>query len=108
MKKNAFILVVICLCSCSKILEQQPKGQIPLSDLFVNEESVKTAVMGAYQPLQPLHNGVTNYFNIVSCADDDGWTWNPNEQPDLFTLDPNDTRISYGALFIQVLRVVML
>ncbi|WP_168796290.1 RagB/SusD family nutrient uptake outer membrane protein [Flagellimonas onchidii] len=71
-------LMVFIASSCDDVLEPEPQGQIPLSDLFTDEDNAITAVNGMYSALTGIYNNAMGRMSIM--ASDDAWTWRANEE----------------------------
>ena len=80
-------LMVFTASSCDDVLEPEPQGQIPLSDLFVDQNNAVTAVNGMYSTLSAIYNN--NMGRMTIMASDDAWTWRANEETtDQFIAEP--------------------
>jgi hypothetical protein len=87
MKRIKYIIITISIIltySCQSILEPPIKGQVALEILLSTEDGIVTAVNGSYQPLQALYQG--NILVLTEKANDDGWCWRKETEPDFFII----------------------
>jgi hypothetical protein len=91
MKSIKYIITIICTIlafGCESIIEPPIKGEVALDNLLSTEDGIISGVNGAYQPLQTLYQG--NILVLTEKANDDGWCWRKEIEPDFFIITPTD------------------
>lgn len=89
MKKYLILLVaIICFSSsCSKLLDQQPKGPYPTSEFFKTEEHAKLAINACYEQLT-FANSDNRLWVIGDIASNDATKGGfPGDQADIELID---------------------
>lgn len=81
-----FLLPLVILIGCEKILSPELQGQISVDNLVTTQSGIMTLVNGEYSPLIAMYNGTLS--RLTDLASDDGWTPRVENDPDYMAVAP--------------------
>lgn len=101
MKNIYFVVLIILFTSCSKALEEKPRGLVIGSEGLSSQAGLEAALTGAYGSLQvPWESGFTTVSQIAMCMGADDLTTHPGSNKeefrefDLFTVSSLNSRMT--------------